>query len=105
MFFSCWGFRIFPLVPAFLAVAALKDRRFPRPTGVLWLLLSGALCVYVVTLEVGPQPDTLRGLTIQAVAQKLVALILVLSVAYQSHQAARIAPRPSAQISASDRGA
>ncbi|HEX6464585.1 MAG TPA: hypothetical protein VFZ98_09040 [Vicinamibacterales bacterium] len=90
VFFTCWAFRIFPVVPALLAVATLKDRRFPRHVGMMWVLLACVVAVYVGVLEMGPEPDTPHGLTIQVLAQKLVTVVAVLFVAYQSYQANRI---------------
>lgn len=90
VFLSCWGFRLFPLVPAFLAVATLKDRQFTRLAGLMWVLVAGVLCGYAVIREMGPQPDTLQGLELQVVAQKLVALALALFLVYQSYRAERI---------------
>ena len=64
--------------------SAFADTRLPRTVGVGWLVLSVVLIVYVVELQFAPSTASLRGLTTQVIAQKLVVVSAVAVLLAQS---------------------
>ena len=76
-----------------LTLATLRDGRFPWRASVAWAALTCVLAAYVVVLQWGPRLTTDRGLMIQVVAQKIVALTAILVMVYQSYEADRIVAR------------
>jgi hypothetical protein len=90
---TLFGFRLFPVVTLLLLLATLRDGRFPWRASVAWASLTCVLAAYVIVLQWGPKLTTDRGLTIQVVAQKIVALTAVLVMVYQSYEADRIVAR------------
>ena len=90
---TLFGFRLFPVVTLLLTLATLRDGRFPWRASVAWAALTCVLAAYVVVLQWGPRLTTDRGLMIQVVAQKIVALTAILVMVYQSYEADRIVAR------------
>ena len=88
--FTFLAFRIFPAATLLLALASRADTRFPRRMMIGWMLLSAALIVYVGTLEWGPSLSTPRGLMTAVIAQKIIAVIAILILLYQSREADRL---------------
>jgi len=82
--FTVLAFRLVPLVALLLAGAAFADTRLPRTVGVGWLVLSVVLIAYVVELQFAPSTASLRGLTTQVIAQKLVVVSAVAVLLAQS---------------------
>jgi CHASE2 domain-containing sensor protein len=87
--FTFFAFRLFPLVALLLALASRQSRAAPRRVVVAWIVLAAVLAGYVAVLGWGPSPGTPSGLTTQVIAQKIVALAAVLTIAYQSDEADR----------------
>ncbi len=85
--FTRFGFRAFPFVALLMAVATRRDPRAPRQVAAVWMLFTVALVAYVGVLDFGPRVSAPGGLVTQVVAQKLVVVIAVLTIVYQSYQA------------------
>jgi len=65
---------------------------------VAWAALTVVLAVYVAVLGWGPSLTTVNGLTFQVAAQKIVAVVAVVTFVYVSVEADRVilkAPRAS----------
>ncbi len=71
------------LVP--LAVGAARHGRFPRGVSIAWLLLAAAVGGWFA-MRWGPAVTSQAGLTFQASVQKLVALVVVGVVTYQTYR-------------------
>ncbi len=87
--FTKLAFRVFPVVPLFLGLAASRGERSSR-TGVAWVAMIALLTAYVVVLDFGPRATTPIGLVVQVTAQKIVTLGAVLLLVYQSILAERV---------------
>ena len=85
--FTRFAFRAFPLVALLMAVATWRDRNVPRQVSTVWAFFTIALAAYVGVLDFGPRVSAPGGLVTQVVAQKLVAIVAVLTIVYQSYQA------------------
>jgi hypothetical protein len=80
----------FPAVALFFALASITDRAFPRRVTVAWLMLTVVLIAYVGMLGWGPTLETTRGLAIQVVAQKTVAIVALLVIGYVTYEGDRV---------------
>ena len=67
------AFRSFPLAAAFLAVGTSRDQRFRKRATAGWIVLMLVLAVFIAIVNLGPSPDTTRGLVIQVLTQKAMA--------------------------------
>jgi hypothetical membrane protein len=85
--FTRFAFRAFPLVALLMAVATWRDPGVPRQVPVVWMSFTVALAAYVGVLDFGPRVSAPGGLVTQVVAQKLVTIVAVLTIVYQSYQA------------------
>jgi hypothetical membrane protein len=89
---TLFAFRVFPLVPLLLAIASWRDARIPMRFTAGWIALTVVLSGYVVMLGWGPDLTSVRGLTTQVVSQKLVALLVISILFFQSLEADRLTP-------------
>ncbi len=87
--FTKLAFRVFPVVPLFLGLAASRGERSPRVGGA-WVVMIALLTAYVVVLDFGPRASTPVGLVVQVTAQKIVTVGAVLLLVYQSILADRV---------------
>lgn len=87
--FTKLAFRVFPVVPLLLGLAASRGERSSR-AGVAWVGMIALLTAYVVVLDFGPRATTPIGLVVQVTAQKIVTLGAVLLLVYQSILAERV---------------
>jgi hypothetical membrane protein len=87
--FTKLAFRVFPVVPLFLGLAASRGERSSRD-GVAWVAMIALLTAYVVILDFGPRASTPVGLVVQVTAQKMVTVGAVLLLVYQSILAERV---------------
>jgi lysylphosphatidylglycerol synthetase-like protein (DUF2156 family) len=87
--FTKLAFRVFPVVPLFLGLAAGRGERSSR-VGAAWVAMIALLTAYVVVLDFGPRVSTPIGLVVQVTAQKIVAVGAVLLLVYQSILAERV---------------
>jgi hypothetical protein len=91
--FTLFAFRLFPVVPLLFAIATMRDDRIPPRFAIGWIVLTTTLAAYVVVLGWGPRLATASGLTTQVVAQKLVTVIAIAVLFYQSIEADRLVAR------------
>jgi hypothetical protein len=92
------AFRTFPVLSFLFLLATISSGVFPRRVAVAWGALTVVLAVYVVVLGWGPSLTTVSGLTFQVAAQKIVAVVAVVTFVYVSVEADRVilkAPRAS----------
>lgn len=87
------AFKLLPLAALLLTLTARASDRPPRHAVLTWGTLSAVLTAYAGLLTWGPSLDTSSGLTTYVVAQKVVALAVILAAAYQCAQADRAPPR------------
>jgi hypothetical protein len=80
------GFDIAPVVPLCLALATLRDRRFPVGVVAGWMLLTLVLAGFVA-LRMPITSGT--GLIVQVTAQKMVFIAIAATFLYESYQAER----------------
>jgi hypothetical protein len=94
--FTLFAFRVFPLASLLMFFASLESTVLPRRMAIGWALLTVVLACYVIVLGWGPGLSTLRGLTTQVAAQKIVAIISLSVLLYLSTEADRalMAARP-----------
>jgi len=85
--FTLFAFRVFPLASLLMVFAARSSTLLPRRMAIAWALLTILLVGYVVMLGWGPGLTTARGLAIQVVSQKIVAVTSVALLLYLSIQA------------------
>jgi hypothetical membrane protein len=95
--FTKLAFRVFPVVPLFLGLAASRGDRSSSRADVGWVALIALLTAYVIVLDFGPRASTPIGLVVQVTAQKIVAVGAVLLLVYQSILAERVGQREPAQ--------
>lgn len=77
------AFRLLPFAVLCLTLAARASGTAPRHVVATWATLCAALAAYAALLTWGPPLGTPVGLTTYVVAQKLVALAVVLTALYQ----------------------
>lgn len=85
--FVIWAFRLIPLAIAFYTLAILQHRIYPSRYAIGFAVFAGLLFAYVWLLTSGPDTDTLEGLRIQAVGQKIIVYSSLLSIFLQAHSA------------------
>jgi len=96
LLFTKLAFRVFPVVPLFLGLAASRGERSSR-VGVAWVAMIALLVAYVIVLDFGPRASTPIGLVVQVTAQKIVSVGAVLLVVYQSILAERAGQHVTAE--------
>lgn len=93
------AFRILPLVALLLTLAARATPSSPKSTTTAWAALTAVLTAYAGMLQGGAWTATPTGFAAQVIAQKVVAIVMVSVVVWQSHVAmtAMAPPPPSAR--------
>lgn len=95
--FSLTAVHAFPVLTMLLATATIRDDRFRRQAAAGWIVLSLVLAGFLVVGHFGPDPRTPRGLTVQVLAQKVMAVTAILVLWLESRELAFVAsrwPRP-----------
>jgi hypothetical protein len=78
------------LTAAFLAVATARDRRFPRLTTAVAVVMAVVLVGYAAVVQCGPRVNNGYGLRFQATAQKIMFVVSMAGIAYLSLIAERL---------------
>lgn len=81
------AFRSFPVATALLAIATVRDGRFRARAAVGWAALTVVLVGFVVMTHLGPSTATERGLIIQALTQKIMAVTVLVVLWVESREA------------------
>ena len=89
IFLTRAAFRLFPLVPLFLAVASWRVPDLSGGMRGAWLFLTAMLIGYVWVLDFGPRVSQPGGLVTQVIAQKVIAITVVVTFVYLSLAAER----------------
>ena len=85
LFFVNWAFRSFLLTSILISVTILMDKRFLFRYGVGYVLFAMMIFFYILVLEFGPDPKGSDfALVFSVVAQKIIILVFMLSVLFQS---------------------
>ena len=84
--FTLAAFRILPFVALLLTLAARATPTAPPQTWSGWAVLTAVLAAYAVMLQGGAWTATAAGFVAQVVAQKVVAIVMVCVVVWQSHE-------------------
>tara|TARA_B100001778_G_scaffold332296_1_gene338306 strand:- start:6865 stop:7542 length:678 start_codon:yes stop_codon:yes gene_type:complete len=80
-----WAFRSFCLASLLLFYSMYNDSRFEWRYALGYLIFSLLIFFYIIVLEFGPSPrDSDFSLVFNVIAQKIIVLVFVLSVFYQS---------------------
>jgi hypothetical protein len=88
-----WAFRSFLGAVAVYALAIFRQHNYPRRYGWVFILFTLFLAAYLVLLTEGPDASSTAGLAIQAVGQKVIVYVSILSVVAQSWLALRFHQR------------
>jgi hypothetical membrane protein len=91
--FTLFAWRVFPVLTLFLALASLSSSVMSRGVTIAWAGLTVILLAYVLLLGWGPSVETLDGLRVQVVAQKIVVVAVVSISLYLSIEGNRAAGR------------
>lgn len=92
------AFTGFLFVVFLYSAAILKSRTYPRAYAYSYFAYAVVLAVYLALLFSGPDIETSRGLTIQAVGQKIVVYTGIICVVIQSYGAYRVERRRAPQV-------
>jgi hypothetical membrane protein len=96
--FSKLAFRTFPVATALLAIATARDARFrPRAT-VGWVTLTIVLAGLIAMSRVGPTADTEHGLVTQVMAQKIMAVSVLVVLWVESREVKVVSSRPALPV-------
>ena len=80
-----WAFRCFLATSILLSFAMFKDKRFENKYAYGYLSFSVMIFFYILILEFGPPPkESDFSLVFNVVSQKIIVLVFILSVLYQS---------------------
>ena len=85
-----FAFRTFLVSAILFTLAAAAYPRAPRRVTVAWSGLTVALAVYVWIQTWGPHVRDPGGLEVQVIAQKLITIVAILVLLYESVQAERL---------------
>ncbi len=94
--FTRWAFRAFPIVTILFAFATLSDTRFRRRAAAGWILLTLALAVYVAVMQWGPAMTSASALATHVIAQKLIVLIGLVGLGFETFELERALARSPA---------
>lgn len=86
--FSFTAVHAFPVMTMLLALATMRDTRFRYRATAGWVVLSSVLAGFLAVGHFGPDVGE-QGLTIQVLAQKVMALTAILVLWLESHEVAR----------------
>ena len=80
-----WAFRSFFIASMLLFYSMYKDIRFESKYAIGYLIFSLLIFAYIIVLEFGPSPrENDFTLIFNVIAQKIIVLVFILSVFYQS---------------------
>ena len=85
------AFRGSAAATAFLAVAIVLFRRFPRPARTVAVVIAVVLAAYAAFIQWGPPINSDDGLPLQATAQKIMFAVSLAGMAYLSLIGERVA--------------
>ena len=85
--FTLLAFQLLPVAALFVTLAARRSRTAPTRSVAAWAAMSVALAAYAALLQWGPSLGTPLGLVTFVVAQKAIAIVIVLGMAFQGIQA------------------
>jgi hypothetical protein len=74
VWFTFTAFRLFPLAAILMAIAVARSGLFSRRAVVTWAVLAVELLIYQGIMTWGPRVNTDRGLLVQVIAQKAIAV-------------------------------
>ena len=92
--FTLAAFRILPVAALLITLAAHASPTTPPRIVTVWAALTAGLLGYVVMLQGGAWTATAAGFAAQVIAQKVVVLVMVSVVVWQSHVATRMMLSP-----------
>ncbi len=85
IFFVKWAFRSFLVSAILLTIVLYKHHRFENQYAIGYLIFAVLIFLYILVLELGPNPSVSDfSLVSNVVTQKLIILVFILSVLYQS---------------------
>ena len=93
--FTLAAFRVLPVATLLIMLAARATPAMPRRIVAVWGALALVLFAYAASLQGGAWAATATGFVAQVVAQKVVAIVMVSAVAWQSHVAMRTLAPPT----------
>jgi hypothetical membrane protein len=93
--FTLLAFRLAPLVPCLLAIAAFRASPSARREVMGWVALTIVMIGYLLLLTFGPATSTESGLCTMVLAQKLVTIVAGGILLFQCMGAARPANQPT----------
>ena len=93
--FTLAAFRILPVVALLIALAARATPAMPQRIAAAWCVLALVLFAYAASLQGGAWAATATGFVAQVLAQKVVAIVMVSVVVWQSHVALRMVAPPT----------
>jgi hypothetical membrane protein len=85
-----WAFRTFLIAVAVYSLVIFRQNTYPRHYGWIFVAFTVFLAGYILLLEFGPEATTPTGLVIQAMGQKVIVYVSILSVMAQSWAAYQI---------------
>ena len=88
--FSLTAVHAFPVLTMLLAAATMQDSRFRRRASVGWVVLSLVLAGFLAVGHFGPGVETEHGLTVQVLAQKVMASAVIIVLWLESHEIALV---------------
>lgn len=88
--FSLTAVHAFPVLTMLLAAATMRDDRLRRRATVGWVVLSLVLAGFLAVGHFGPGVESEHGLTVQVLAQKLMASAAILVLWLESHEIALV---------------
>jgi hypothetical membrane protein len=94
--FSLTAVHAFPVLTMLLAAATMQDNRFRHRATVGWVVLSLVLAGFLAVGHLGPGVETEHGLTVQVVAQKVMASAVIIVLWLESHEIALVRSRTDA---------
>ena len=91
MFFVRWAFRSFLIVAIIYIIAIFNAPDWPNKYALIYIGFALTLFSYILIMDFGPNgKESMEGLIIQVVAQKIIAIAFVISVYFKSTGALEI---------------
>lgn len=88
-----WAFRFFLLSSLCFSLVIVRQNLYPRALAGIFAVFTALLFAYLLLLARGPDTDSLRGLMIQAIGQKLIVYAAIACVGAQALCARRFVMR------------
>ena len=97
IFFVKWAFRSFLIVAIIYIIAIFKASEWKNKYALIYVGFAVTLFLYILIMDFGPNgKDSIEGLIIQVVSQKIIAFVFVVSVYFKSMGAKEIYNQKSA---------